>query len=72
MTRSSLILLVLLAACADPARNLYEGMQQREAIANPHATSNAKKMDYDQYEAERNKIRGPAGHESATSTETSR
>lgn len=72
MKKSIWLLLVLLSACADPARNFYEGMQQREAIANPHAQPVNKQPTYDQYEAERNKLTTPEVTQSATPSGTSR
>lgn len=70
--RSAWLCLLLLTACADPARNLYEGMQQREGIANPHAQPATKQLDYDQYEAERNKLRKQEVTETTTPSGTSR
>lgn len=43
-----------LLACADPYRNLYEGMQQREGIANPQAPAR-ESVPYEQYKTEREK-----------------
>ena len=72
MMKSTWLLLLLLTACADPARNLYEGMQQREGIANPHAQPATKQLNYDQYEAERNKLREQEVTETASPSGTSR
>jgi hypothetical protein len=49
----AMLSLVVLSGCADPYRNLYEGMQQRESIANPVAKSAENHVPYDQYKAER-------------------
>lgn len=65
------MILLLLTACADPARNLYEGMQQREGIANPHAQPTNTQLNYDRYEAERNKLREQEASETATPSGTS-
>lgn len=52
----SLLATVLSAGCADPYRNLYEGMQQREGIVNPAAKPAEKAMPYEQYKDEREKL----------------
>lgn len=57
--RLSWLVILLLSACGDPARNLYEGMQQREGIVNPHAQPSSKPLTYEQYEAELNKLSVP-------------
>ena len=49
--------IVYLTACADPYRNLYQGAQQRDGIINPAAKPAGPPMPYDQYEAERKKLR---------------
>jgi hypothetical protein len=72
MKNSIWLLLMLLSACANPARNLYDGMQQREGIANPHAQPTNKQPNYDQYEAERNKLREQEVTETTTPSGTSR
>ena len=54
----SLLSVAVLSGCADPYRNLYQGMQQREGIANPAAKPAENPMPYDQYEAERKKFLG--------------
>ena len=48
-----------MSGCADPYRNLYQGMQQREAIANPLAKPADNSIPYDQYQAERDKLQHP-------------
>ncbi len=52
----SLLSVAVLSGCADPYRNLYQGMQQRDGIANPAAKPAENPMSYDQYEAERKKF----------------
>lgn len=72
MKKLSWLLLVLLSACADPARNLYEGMQQREGIVNPQVHPTNKQPTYEQYEAERNKLREQQETKTAPTSGTSR
>ncbi len=53
--RYLLILLpLLLASCADPARNLYQGIQsQQEAQRTPQERALSPAPSYDQYKQER-------------------
>jgi hypothetical protein len=46
-----------LCGCADPYRNLYEGLQKREGIVNPAAKPAESNVPYDQYKSEREKLR---------------
>lgn len=59
------LLLLLLSACADPYRNLYEGAQQREAIANPHAQPGVPPVPYEQYKTERERLSVPGKPDAA-------
>ena len=56
--------LVVLFGCADPYRNLYEGMQQRESIANPAAQPAENHVPYDQYKAERDSAQDKSSQKS--------
>jgi|GEM_PF-2873438 len=48
---AGLLVPVILAGCADPARNLYEGMQsQRDAARTPMERAVQPSVDYDSYQ----------------------
>ena len=55
-----LLCIVVLSGCADPYRNLYEGMQKREGTANPLARPAQDNVPYDRYKAERDKAQDKA------------
>lgn len=55
-----LLCIIVLSGCADPYRNLYEGMQKREGIANPVAKPAQDNVPYDQYKAERDRLQDKA------------
>jgi hypothetical protein len=54
MRLSGLLALLMLAGCADPARNLYEGIQsQRDAARTPMERATTPAPSYDAYRKER-------------------
>jgi DNA-binding SARP family transcriptional activator len=54
MRLSGLLALLMLAGCADPARNLYEGIQsQRDAARTPMERAMEPAPTYDAYRKER-------------------
>ncbi|MDH4233878.1 MAG: hypothetical protein OEV15_01910 [Gallionella sp.] len=60
--------MVLLTGCADGNwfyRGMFEGLKQRESIANPRRETNPAEpsVSYDKYEAERKKLNEDKGHE---------
>lgn len=51
------VVALTLAACADPYRNIYEGVQNREHAEHSSERHEEKNMSYDKYKAEREKPR---------------
>lgn len=52
-----LLLVTLLGGCADPARNLYEGIRNRnDAMRTPAEKAARPSPDYDQYRKEREQL----------------